>query len=40
MTDADFQVLRDAGFTDRQIVDIALAAGIDGDLREALLSSC
>ncbi|TDN92456.1 carboxymuconolactone decarboxylase family protein [Microbacterium sp. BK668] len=27
MTDADAQTLRDAGFTDRQIVDIALAAG-------------
>jgi uncharacterized peroxidase-related enzyme len=27
MTDADTQRLRDAGFTDRQIVDIALAAG-------------
>lgn len=28
MTDADAQALRDAGFTDRQIVDIALSAGI------------
>jgi uncharacterized peroxidase-related enzyme len=28
MTDADSQSLRDQGFTDRQIVDIALAAGI------------
>jgi alkylhydroperoxidase family enzyme len=27
MTDADTQILRDVGFTDRQIVDIALAAG-------------
>ena len=27
MTDADSQSLRDHGFTDRQIVDIALAAG-------------
>ena len=27
MTDADSQSLRDAGFSDRQIVDIALAAG-------------
>jgi uncharacterized peroxidase-related enzyme len=28
MTDADSQALRDQGFTDRQIVDIALAAGV------------
>jgi uncharacterized peroxidase-related enzyme len=28
MTDADSQELRDLGFTDRQIVDIALAAGV------------
>ena len=28
MTDADTQALRDVGFTDRQIVDIALSAGI------------
>ena len=28
MTDADSQTLRDVGFTDRQIVDIALSAGI------------
>jgi uncharacterized peroxidase-related enzyme len=28
MTDADSQTLRDAGFSDRQIVDIALAAGV------------
>ena len=27
MTDADTQRLRDVGFTDRQIVDITLAAG-------------
>ena len=27
MTDADSQALRDQGFSDRQIVDIALAAG-------------
>jgi uncharacterized peroxidase-related enzyme len=61
MTDADSQALRDAGFSDRQIVDITLAAamrnyfsrsllalavpvddvpGIDGELREALLTPC
>jgi uncharacterized peroxidase-related enzyme len=61
MTDADSQALRDVGFSDRQIVDITLAAGvrnyfsrsllalavpvdavlgIDGELREALLSPC
>lgn len=28
MTDADTQALRDAGYTDRQIVDITLAAGV------------
>ncbi len=28
MTDSDSQSLRDNGFSDRQIVDIALAAGI------------
>jgi alkylhydroperoxidase family enzyme len=28
MTDADSQELRELGFTDRQIVDIALAAGV------------
>jgi alkylhydroperoxidase family enzyme len=27
MTDADSQTLRDVGFTDREIVDIALSAG-------------
>jgi len=36
MTDADSQSLRDNGFTDRQIVDIALAAGIRNYFSRAL----
>jgi len=36
MTDADSQALRDAGFTDRQIVDIALAAAVRNYLSRAL----
>ncbi|GAA3211682.1 carboxymuconolactone decarboxylase family protein [Microbacterium terregens] len=36
MTDADSQVLRDHGFTDRQIVDIALAAAARNYLSRAL----
>lgn len=36
MTDADTQVLRDHGFTDRQIVDIALAAGVRNYYSRAL----
>lgn len=38
MTDADSQRLRDAGFTDRQIVDIALAAAARNYLSRALLA--
>lgn len=36
MTDADSQALRDQGFTDRQIVDIALAAGVRNYFSRAL----
>ncbi|WP_345803128.1 carboxymuconolactone decarboxylase family protein [Microbacterium sp. AZCO] len=36
MTDADSQALRDVGFTDRQIVDIALAAGVRNYFSRAL----
>lgn len=36
MTDADAQSLRDVGFTDRQIVDIALAAGVRNYFSRAL----
>lgn len=36
MTDADAQVLRDHGFTDREIVDIALAAGVRNYYSRAL----
>ncbi|MBD3942333.1 carboxymuconolactone decarboxylase family protein [Microbacterium sp. NEAU-LLC] len=36
MTDADAQRLRDAGFSDRQIVDIALAAGVRNYFSRAL----
>ena len=36
MTDADSQSLRDHGFTDRQIVDIALAAGARNYFSRAL----
>jgi uncharacterized peroxidase-related enzyme len=36
MTDADSQALRDQGFTDRQIVDIALTAGARNYLSRAL----
>lgn len=38
MSDADSQRLRDAGFTDRQIVDIALAAAARNFLSRALLA--
>ena len=38
MTDADTQDLRDAGFTDRQIVDIALAAAARNHFSRALLA--
>jgi uncharacterized peroxidase-related enzyme len=36
MTDADSQVLRDHGFSDREIVDIALAAGVRNYYSRAL----
>jgi alkylhydroperoxidase family enzyme len=36
MTDADSQALRDVGFTDRQIVDITLAASVRNYLSRAL----
>jgi len=36
MTDADSQSLRDHGFSDRQIVDIALAAGVRNYLSRAV----
>ena len=36
MTDADSQALRDQGFSDRQIVDIALAAGARNFLSRTL----
>jgi uncharacterized peroxidase-related enzyme len=36
MTDADAQVLRDHGFTDREIVDITLAAGVRNYYSRAL----
>jgi uncharacterized peroxidase-related enzyme len=36
MTDADSESLRDVGFTDRQIVDIALAAGVRNFFSRAL----
>ncbi|WP_149084816.1 MULTISPECIES: carboxymuconolactone decarboxylase family protein [Microbacterium] len=38
MTDADAQELRDAGFTDRQIVDITLAAAARNYFSRALLA--
>lgn len=38
MTDADSQELRDAGFTDRQIVDITLAAAARNYFSRALLA--
>ena len=38
MTDADSQRLRDVGFTDRQIVDIALAAAARNFFSRALLA--
>ncbi|RGE20342.1 carboxymuconolactone decarboxylase family protein [Leucobacter sp. wl10] len=38
MTDADSERLRDAGFTDRQIVDIALAAGVRNHFSRTLLA--
>ncbi len=38
MTDADTQALRDAGFTDRQIVDITLAAAARNAFSRALLA--
>jgi alkylhydroperoxidase family enzyme len=38
MTDADTQALRDAGYSDRQIVDITLAAGARNYLSRALLA--
>ena len=38
MTDADTQELRDAGFSDRQIVDITLAAGARNFLSRSLLA--
>lgn len=38
MTDADAQELRDAGYTDRQIVDIALAAAARNYFSRALLA--
>lgn len=38
MTDADTQELRDAGFTDRQIVDITLAAAVRNYLSRTLLA--
>lgn len=38
MTDADSQALRDVGFTDRQIVDITLAAAVRNYFSRALLA--
>lgn len=38
MTDADSRALRDAGFTDRQIVDITLAAGVRNLFSRSLLA--
>ncbi len=38
MTDADAEELRDAGYTDRQIVDITLAAGVRNYFSRSLLA--